>query len=221
MPGKKVLNWHFFLFALLSRSGCWISIMVQASSWSASLERSWHCALISLPLDNSQPKLSGSNIRVIQYISLMIQQIIVEMPRNGSERVTQGLALGSRGQIGGKAWCSMRTGIYSIIFLTALLSFALLSISVLCVAVWSSILFKLHVLTERRRKCRVEGRHPAEGPSWAAPVECSACEFYACVRKIGVDGSQLHIWPLHYRGHKERQVTWGRTYVTLVQSGIF
>lgn len=103
----------------------------------------------------------------------------------------------------------MRTDIYSTTFSHSFLSFALLSISVLCVAVWSSILFKLCVLTEERRKCGEEGRHPAEGPSWAAPVECSACEFSAYVHKIGVDGSQPHMWPLHCRGHKARQVTWG------------
>ncbi len=71
--------------------------------------------------------------------------------------------------------------------------FALLSVSLLCVAVWSSIRFKLCVLTEGRRKFGEEGRHPAEGPSWAAPVECSACEFSAYVRKFGVDGSQPHM----------------------------
>lgn len=65
---KKVLNWHFSLLALLSRSGCWISVMVEASSWSSSLEPSWLRALIAQLLDRTQPReWSGSNLRFIQY----------------------------------------------------------------------------------------------------------------------------------------------------------
>lgn len=51
-----------------------------------------------------------------------------------------------------------------LLFLTTLLSFALLSISLLSLAVWSNIHFKRHVLTERRRKCEEEGSPPCWRP---------------------------------------------------------
>lgn len=154
-------------------------------------------------------QLSVSNIWVIQYIFLKIQQMIVEMPRCRSPKDLSWV-LGDKQVVKLDAIWELTFTV--LIFLTHSWVFALLSISLLCVAVWSSIRFKLRVLTEGRRKFGEEGRHPAEGPSWAAPVECSACEFSASVRKIGVDSSQPHIWPLHCRGHKARQV-YVRTHV--------
>lgn len=94
-----------------------------------------------------------------------------------------------------------------LLFLTTLLSFALLSISLLSLAVWSNICFKRHVLTEKEEVRGGGISTPLKAPYEHAPVECSTCEFSACVRKIGVDGSQMYMWPLHYRGHKAKQVT--------------
>lgn len=106
-----------------------------------------------------------------------------------------------------------------LLFLTTLLSFALLSI-LLSLAVWSSISFERHVLTESSTGRR--DLHPAEGPSWAGSCGMHCVWVFrmrVCVRLVWTAANC--IWPLHYRGHKARQVMWGHTDVTLVQSGVF
>lgn len=105
-----------------------------------------------------------------------------------------------------------------LLFLTTLLSFALLSIYLLSLAVWSNIRFKRHVLTERRRKYGEEGSPPRWRPLMSRLLWNAVHVSFprVCVRLVWTAAKCIY-GPYNTEGTKQNRLC-EDTDVTLVQS---